>query len=80
MIGVIPDGLQMDSQTHIPVGVRKTADLAMQVQTLNLEPVAGIEPAILPFTRRRCVVRLRVALILAVSPFAPSATFPQVAP
>lgn len=80
MSGAIPDGLQKDSQARIPLVVRQTADAKTQVSGLSLEPVAGFEPAILPFTRQREVVRLRAAPILAVSLSVEGATFPQVAP
>ena len=80
MSGVIPDGLQMDPQAHGSVGGRKTGDLETQVYGSDLEPVAGFEPAILPFTRQRGVVRAHAAPILPVSPSVLGATFPQVAP
>ena len=64
MNGVIPDGLRMDSHSPALRGVTETAGPRMQVTGAKLEPVVGFEPTILPFTRRRYVVRLRAAPIL----------------
>lgn len=56
MNGAKRDGLQMDAQTSAGLGGQKTGDPKVQAIASFMEPVAGIEPRDLPFTRRRYIM------------------------